>query len=886
MNFNPLRRLRTSLSRLLRRGREEAALDAEMRFHFDALVDEFRATGLSDREARLAARREFGPVEVYREEVRDTWCPPWLAEAARSVRFAARSLVRTPGFTVVAVVTLSLGIGANTAMFSVLNGIMLKPLPYPAPAQLEAVYRVTPQDSRGALSVADFLDLQAETGAFASVAGFAYGDVSLSAPGEPAEFADAIRVTSNFFATVGIRPAKGRDLRAEEMQPGRHRVLVISDRFWRNHFGGAEDVVGRTVRVDGEPFEIVGVMPPSFNDWRHLGWVDLFRPFAWSENQRSDRSEPLVHVIGRRDPAVAAAVTAGRIASLGQRVATDFPAVNAGSSWRTLSLHEVAMGSTAEVTLGMLVGLSGLVLLIACSNLANLLLARTVARAREFAVRGALGASRWQLLRPLLLESLVLALLGGAGAIGVALGAARWLAVRSTGDNGEQVVFTLDWNVLVWAFVASLVTAVFFGLAPALFALRLDLNGTLKSGGRGASGGRGHRHLRHLLIVGQFALAMVLLAGAAVFVRGLDDLNNRRGGWESDGLVIGNVLFPAATYPDTPAIAAFARLAVERLEALPGVASASMSYVLPFFNWYDPHRIVIEGRELPEPGHEPAVLENGVSPRYFETVGTPLIAGRTFNETDRGDAPRVFVINQAMADALFAPGNPLGQRMRRVDAAPGEWGEIVGVVANVKSIFPEANPVTFQVYQPLAQRSQPANEIAVRTAGVAPAALVERIRDTMMELDPDLPVRGLQPATDRITRANYQLGVLRDMLSAFALLGLGLAALGIYGVIARTVALRTGEFGIRMALGARVADVVRLVLSTGVKLALIGAGIGLVGAVGIAHVIAAEYPNMRTNSGAVIVGVTIFLVLVALVACYLPARRAARIDPTEALRAE
>ncbi len=537
--------------------------------------------------------------------------------------------------------------------------------------------------------------------------------------------------------------------------------------------------------------------------------------------------------------------------------------------------------------LGMLIGLSGFVLLIACSNLANLLLARTMARAREFAVRSALGASRAQLLRPLLAESLLLALAGTACAILVAQWGAAWLAVRSTGNNGEQVVLAFDWRVFGWAFGASLVTAVAFGLAPALFALRLNVNDTLKSGGRGTTGGRGHQRFRHALIVGQFALAMVLLAGAALFIRGLDELNHRRAGWQSEHLVTGTVVLPAARYSGAEKINSFHHLAAERLESLPGVASASFSSFTPFFNWGDIRKYLVEGRALPKPGHESVAAVNCISPHYFETVATRILAGRAFNERDTATSQPVFIINQAMATGLFGNENPIGRRLAQTGNTNLQWGEVVGVAADVKSVLPDPGPVTFQLYQPMPQETRTYDEIAVRSAaGVAPSTLLESIRTTMTALDPDLPVRDLQTADATIERANYQTAVLRDLLTMFAVLGLGLASLGIYSVIARTMIQRTNEFAIRFALGACVNDITRIVLASGAKLALIGSALGVVGALGVSRLLAAGNPGMQLNSPAVLFGTTLLLIAVALIACWLPARRAGRINPIEALRAE
>ncbi|AOS44518.1 Macrolide export ATP-binding/permease protein MacB [Lacunisphaera limnophila] len=874
------------LRALLRKSQLEADMAEEMRFHLEQRAADHAADGLPPEEARYAAQRRFGNVASLQEQAREGRGWRGLENFLMDLRLGGRSLLKSPGFTLAAGLTLALGIGANTAMFSVLNGIMLKPLPYAENARLESIHRVTAHDPEGEFSVADFLDLQRAAGGYGEVAAFAGGDVSLAESGQPAELADAIRITPNFFSLLGFRPQAGRDFRTDEAVPGQDRILIISERCWQKRFGGRADIIGRTVRVDGEPHEIVGVLPATFNDWRHLGWVDLFRPLAFAGDKPADRRSEELTLIGRRAAGVSAEDAAAFIAAFGARLAADLPAIHAGTSWRSTSLHATAVGRSGPSSLAMLIGLSGFVLLIACSNLANLLLARTMARAREFAVRAAMGASRVQLLRPLIAESLLLAAAGGSGALLVAVWVRDWLALRSTGDNGEQVFFALDGRVLGWALAASLATVLAFGLAPALFALRLDLNGTLKSAARGATGGRGHQRFRSFLIVGQFALAMVLLAGAALFIRGLDDLNHRRAGWSSEQLVTGNFVLPAAGYGDAAKITAFHRLAVERLEGLPGVASASLSTVAPFFRWSDSRRFVVAGRDLPPRGQEPAAVVNCITPRYFETVGTRLLAGRAFGGQDTAAAPIVFIINQAMATGLFGAEDPIGRRLAQAGGDTLVWGEIVGVVADVKSISPDPGPVDYQVYQPMAQEPGLACELTVRVAEGAPAVLLDAIRTTVTGLDPDLPLRKLQTADARINRANYQLGVLRDMLTGFALLGLGLACLGVYGVIARTMAQRTGEFAIRLALGASVRDITRIVLGNGIKLALLGSAVGLLGAFGVARLIATGFPGMQLNSLPVLVGATLLLTAVALLACWLPARRAGRIDPMLALRAE
>jgi putative ABC transport system permease protein len=803
-----------------------------------------------------------------------------------SLRLACRSLIRSPGFTFLAIVTLGLGIGANTGMFSILNSILLKPLPYPASDQLERIDRATPQNPQGRLSPADFLDLRREMQAYGEIGAYTLGDSSLSEPGQPAEMVRSLRITANLLSVLRVQPQLGRDFLPREDVPGNDRVVIISQRCWQQRFGGRRDVVGRIVRIDGEPHEVVGVLPAWFNDWRHLGPFDFFRPLALDQQKSSDRRSTIVRPIGRRSDKLSHDQAAGFIANFGARLAADFPEVNAGSTWRTISLNGTALPNRALIMMAMLIGLSGFVLLIACSNLANLLLARTMARAREFAVRSALGASRAQLLRPLIAESLLLAAAGGFSAILVARWAADWLSSRTLGENGEGIVFAFDWHVFGWAFVASVVTAVAFGLAPALFALRLNVNDTLKSGARGMTGGRGQQRFRHALIVGQFTLAMVLLTGAALFARGLDELNNTRSGWQSENIITGTVVLPPASYPDADRINAFHRVALERLQAIPGVASASICSFTPFFNWGDIRKYLVAGRELPTAGREPAAVVNSVTQRYFDTFGTRLLAGRAFNEQDSSKSSKVFIISQSMAVALFGNENPIGHRLAQTGTGNSQWGEIVGVAADVKSVLPDPGPVTFQLYQPMTQDPPPYNQVAVRTTGVASSTLLLSIRNVIAELDADLPIRQLEPGDATIERANSQTAIMRDMLNAFALLGLGLASLGIYGVMARTTAQRSGEFAIRFALGASVRDITAIVLTSGVKLALIGSALGLLGAVGLSRLLAVAFPGMHLNNTLISISATILLIAIALVASWLPARRAGRINPIEALRAE
>jgi putative ABC transport system permease protein len=872
------------LRSVFRRNKVENELEEELQFHFDQRVEEFVAKGLPPAEAKLAARRAMGGIEQRKEDARDTRRVKWFTDFTDDLRFAFRRLVNTPGFTLIAIVTLGAGIGANTSAFSVLNEVFLRPLPYPDSQSLDRIYRKTAQTSRGSVSAADYLDARQQLSSYGEITAYGVFDVSLAEPGEPAQFAGGLRIAENFWSVLRVEPQFGRAFRADESIFGNHRVVMLSDKYWKSRFAGERSILGRTVRLNGEPHEVIGILPSAIDDWRHIGAFDVFRPLALTAEETVDRTTAWLRLVGRRSPATSEDQARAAIAEFSRRLSVEHPQVHAGTNWRTLSLVVATAPDYGPGIFAMLIALSGFVLLIACSNLANLLLARTMGRARELAVRTAIGASRLRLLRPLFAEALLLALAGGAGAVGFAYVANAWL--RTMGEVGV-FQFDIDWRILSWAFGACLFTVLVFGVAPAMFALRLDPNQTLKTGSRGVTSDRGHQRFRSALIVGQFALAMVLLAGASLFVRGVYDANNKEYGWQAGRLVTGTMLLPAAAYPGPEQVAEFQRLAVERLTALPGVEAASLSYTMPFFGVAETRKYAIAGQETPKPGQEPVATTNGVSPEYFETVGTRIVEGRAFTAADTRNSPRVFIVNQGVVRGLFNGESPIG---RRIAHAPGkgalEWGEIVGVAKDTQSIYPDRVPLAYQIYLPLAQEARSATEIAVRTTNGAPSSLIEGVREAVAALDEDLAIRQLQPAEVSIAQANKSWQILGSMLTYLAALGLGLASLGLYSVIARTTALRSTEFGIRIALGAQLRDITRQVLGSAARLAVIGSAIGLVGAAIVARLIATGFPAMRTDTPLVLPAVTLFLIGVSFLASWLPARRAARVDPVSALRAE
>ncbi len=800
--------------------------------------------------------------------------------------FAVRALLRTPGFTLTAIVTLALGIGLNTAMFSLINSVLLRPLPFAESGQLVRLRRATPENDRGGLSPADYLALKRAEAEFGQFAAYDDARVSVSEPGQSPELRHALRASADYFNVLQLQPELGRFFRPAEETPGNHRVAVISHALWVDRFAAAPDVLGRVLRIDGEPHEIVGVLPASADDGRVIRQVQVFRPLSFTDAERAARGNAWLNVIGRRHPSLTAAQGDAWIAAFGSHLAADFLQENAHATWHVENLLGSTGNRSGRVIMGMLLGLSGFVLLIACSNLANFLLARTISRAHELAVRAALGASRLRLLRPLFFESLLLALAGGVGALLVAEWSGRWLSAHSVENDGSPMTFPLDWRVLGFALAVSLATALFFGLVPALFATRLDVNHALKSGARGSTASRGHRRLRSLLVVGQFSLAMTLLAGAGFFIRGADNLLAQHFGWYADHVVLGGLDLPKSTYASPSQIVAFHQRALEKLASLPGTESASLSYLLPATGLAGPRRYVIEGRPTPPAGQEPSASYNGISPDYFAVTGTRLLSGRAFTRKDTATSEKVVLINETMARVLFPGANPLGQRLARADLPQREWAEIVGVVADVIPVGVYRQPIPFQVYHPFVQEPWNYATLAVRVSRLAPESTLAPIRAAIASLDPDLPVRDLMPIQTALHRAAADLDMLKQMLGAFAALGLSLAVLGIYGVIARTVAQRTGEIGIRMALGAQMVDVVRLVLGSGLRLAVIGAGLGLLGAFGLARLIRSLMPAMQTNGPVVFAASTATLAIVALLACWLPARRAARVNPLEALRAE
>jgi putative ABC transport system permease protein len=804
----------------------------------------------------------------------------------RNVRFALRQLAAAPGFTTLAVLTLALGIGLNTAMFSILNTFLLRPPPYPEPHRLFRLDRTSAQQPDGAHPSPNYPELQRHSVEVAKIAAYVDWGFILAEPGRPAEMRSALRVSSGFLDLLGVQPALGRDFRTEEDAPGRNHVVIISHNLWQSRFGADAKVIGRVVRIDGTPTEIVGVLPESASAPGVIGPTEMLRPIGFTGEERSSYSALLIRIVGRYARDVTPGAAQAHFDVVATRLAADHPRENTGYRLRTVSIQSTILSGAGVTITYMLLGLSGFVLLIACANLANLLVARAISRAREFAIRAALGASSSQLIRPLLAECLLVAAAGGAAGVQLSLWTTEWIARRLSGPDGPPLEFTLDWRVLTFAMSAALVTAVLFGVGPAWLVSHVRVNDTLKSSTRGSTSDRSHNRIRHALIVGQFALALVLLAGAASFVAGVSQALARQTGWNPGPLVTGKLALPTALASDPDRTFRFYQQARDRLAALPGAENAAMSLDLPLFGFPGPRGYIVEGRDRPPAGHEPTAFTNAVMPQYFATVSTPVLRGRGIVATDTRESARVVVINETMARALFPRGDAIGQRLGRAGEADPEWAEIVGIARDVEFLTIAALPTTFQVYKPLSQETWGYVSVTLRAKDANAAALVDPLRRVVSELNPDLPVIGLMTVPALIRTSNRDLATINQLLMGFAGLGLFLAALGIYGVIARLVTQRTTEIGIRMALGAGLADVVRLVLGSGFRLTIVGAGLGVLGAIALTRAIGTTMPGLATDATLLIIAAVAVLLVVSMGACYLPARRAARVDPVIAMRTE
>src|SRR5689334_4531868 len=806
-----------------------------------------------------------------------------MTTVSQDLRYSLRMLLKHKGFTVVAALTLALGIGVNTAMFSVLNTFLFRALPYPQSEQLVRVWRTSPHSQNWPFSNANFFDQHDQNTVFEKMVAYSYSSVNLTEQGHTAERLLGLSATADFFPMMGVAPALGRVFKPEEFEAGADNVIVLTDRFWARHFGSDPNVIGRKIQLDGKTVEIVGVMPPGFEHPILWGPIDLWRPLAFTPEQKANRNTNYLSEFGRLKPGVtiqqAQQSMIALIANIGKQNTTFI-----GESVRLEPLQRSMSDDIGRTVMWFTFGLSAFVLLIACANIANLQLVRTAARAREMAVRAALGAGRWRLLRQSLTESILVAIIGGIVSLVIALAAVRFISTRLFTDLPGASV-QLDYKVFGFALLCSLLTGVLFGTVPAWLASRADVNLALRENSRGNSGGRSQNRLRHTLIIGEVAFAMVLLAAAGLFLSGLRRFINADPGWRVDGLLTASMSLRGDKYKEDKQRVVFLNELENRLRALPGVQHAAIGASQPVYGFNSSNSFFIEGRPEPPPDKYPEMFFEPVSGDYFETLGARLQQGRTFNSSDSKDHPAVVIINETTAHTFWPNENPVGKRISNT-GKKREYFEIVGIVNDIAFPGDLGEPYTrFEAFVPTTQAAPAYLALVLRTSG-NPDALGNSLKNAIAGLDPELPVYRIRTARAAVDSGLGSISLLGSLLGAFATVGLILAAIGIYGVVSYTVVQRTGELGIRMALGAQSRDVLWLVLGKGALLILVGALFGIAGAYGVSKLLIAYIPSLPTRDPLIVALTGAALGVVALVACYIPARRATRVDPLVALRSE
>jgi putative ABC transport system permease protein len=805
-----------------------------------------------------------------------------MTSVSQDVRFSLRMLLKHKGFTVVSALTLALGIGINTAMFSVLNTFLFGSLPYPQSERLVRVWRTSPVSQSWPFSAANFFDQHDRNTVFEKMAAYQYGSRNLTEQGQTAERLLSLAATADFFSLLGVPPAHGRVFKPEEFERGADNVIVLTDRLWARRFGSDPNIVGRTIQLDGKTVEIVGVMPPGFENPIFWGPIDIWQPLTFTPEQKTSRENNLSS-FARLKPGVTIQQAEQSMVTLAANIGKQNSS-NEGESVRLEPLQRSMSDDIGRTVMWFTFGLAGFVLLIACANLANLQLVRMAARSRELAVRGALGAGRWRLLRHLFTESILVALIGGIISLAIAFGAVRFISVRMLGDLPGASV-QLDYKVFGFALLCTLLTGVLFGTVPAWLASRADVNLTLRENSRGSTAGRSQHRLRHTLIVGEVAFAMVLLAAAGLFLRGFQRFLNSDSGWQVDGLVTAQMSLRGEKYADDKQRVVFLTELENRLRTLPGMQHVAIAGSNPVFGFNASGSFLVEGRPEPPPDKYPEMFFEAVSSDYFETLGARLQQGRTFKTADTADHPHVVIINETLARTFWPNESPIGKRIS--DTAPQRnFQEVVGVVDDIAFPGILGEPDTrFEAFVPVAQAAPGHLTILLRTS-LNSESIANSLRNSVAGLDRDLSVYRIRTARTEVDQGLGSISLLGSLLGAFATVGVILAAIGIYGVVSYTVVQRTGELGIRMALGAQTRDVLWLVLSKGAVLVLTGALLGIAGAYAVSRLLIAVIPSLPTRDPLILAITVVAVVVVALVACYIPARRATRVDPLVALKSE
>lgn len=799
------------------------------------------------------------------------------------LRYALRQLVQNPGFTAAAILTLALGIGACSVIFSVVNGVLLRPLDYPTADRIVIIREAQPPKfPEFSTAPANYIDWTRQAKSFEQIAAYTGAQMNLTGEGEPQRLL-ALRATANYFNIYGIQPQLGRWYSAEEDAPGKNHVVVLSYSFWQRVFGGAANVIGKQVQLNGEPYTIVGVTPANFSRDRAL---DLWTPMAFKPSETSDDAHSFHYLttLGLLRPGVTVAQADAEMRVIAAQLAAQYPKTNKGWTVFVMPVLEYSTRNV-RVVLYTLLGAVGCVLLIACANIANLLLARATARHREISVRAALGAGRGRLVRQLLTESGLLAFFGGlAGLLLAQWGLAALLALAPATLPRTSNIH-LDAAVVAFSVGLSLLTGIIFGAAPAWLAAHTDVNEALKQGARGSTEGGARGRFRSALVILEVAFALVLLGGAGLLTRSFMALTRVDPGFNPENATVLQLALPEKKYPKPEQQKAFVDSLLQRLTALPGVQAVGVTQVLPLTGDYS-LAFEIEGRPLPE-SDWPSTTYYAITPDYFRAMGIRLIRGRLFTAQDDARAPRAAIINETLARQFFPNEDPLGKRINIPHDAPGSptvWSEIVGIVADVKQ-FGVARETTNQSYEPFAQNAYDDVNVVLRTSG-SPSPILSALRPAVYAVDKDQPIGSIRPLEEIMAESISRQRFAMLLLTVFSAVALVIAAVGIYGVMAYSVVQRTGEFGIRMALGAQTRDVLQLVLSQAGKLIGLGLLAGLLATVAVSRAIGSILFRTSAYDPLTLASVTFLLGAIALLACFVPARRATRVNPVEALRTE
>ncbi len=867
---------------LLRRKKLDSEVEEELQFHLQARIRDNLAAGMSPDEARQDAVRRFGGELLAGEKTRDADILVWLETLGKDVRFAFRSLAKNRGVTAVAVLSLALGIGANTAIFSAIHAVLLRPLPYKNPERLAYLWM---DNRRLALhedltSYPNYQDWK-KNRSFQDLAAFVPTDSILSALEEPARVPDAV-ITSNLFSVLGVQPALGRAFTPKEEEPGADREVILSNSTWRTQFAADPHVLGRTLELNGQPYQIIGVMPPSFAFPSKT--TQLWRPLALSPRGRANRGGYFLNVVGRLKPGVRMEDARSEMTAIGARLEQQYPDQNRGYGVWTVPLLRQTVGRMREVLL-VLLGAVAFVLLIACVNVANLFLGRGAARGREIAVRGALGAGRSRLIRQLLTESTVLSILAGALGLAVAFWGIRGLVLLAPKDLPRLNEIAIDIPVLVFTLLVSLAAGVLFGMVPALRISRVDLNDALREGGRSMSGGRRMRYVRSGLTVAEVALSMILLTGAGLMIRSLLTLEAIHPGFLTENVLTWRVSASRTKYAQPPQLAAFYADLLQRLQSIPGVQSAAATTDVFLSSTPNSGSFTVEGHPSPPPEQQIEATTDRVTTGYFQTMGVPLLRGRFFNEHDGPDTTPAVLINETMARRFWPGEDAVGKRFKFGDAGSNSpWLTVVGIVGDMRRQGQD-KVARCETFSSLAQRPARGMTLVIHTAS-DPAKTAGMVRDAVRSIDKSAVLFERSTIADQIGESLAQRRFQTLLLGLFSLLALVLATVGIYGVVYQSVSQRTNELGIRVALGAQKSSLLRMIMGEALGMVSLGALAGGVAAFAISRALSSFLYSVTAADPLTYFAVVLLLVLAAVLASVIPARRATGVYPINALRYE